>query len=51
MGHIDDAIDWFESAIEQHSMWVIWLKMEPLYDALRASPRFSGLLAKIGLPA
>jgi hypothetical protein len=30
---------------------VIWLKIARLYDALRASPRFSGLLAKIGLPA
>jgi serine/threonine protein kinase/Tfp pilus assembly protein PilF len=51
MGNVDAAIDWFDSAIEQHSMWVIWLKMEPMYDTLRASPRFSSLLAKVGLPA
>jgi hypothetical protein len=32
--------DHFWRAIEQKQMWVIWLKMDPLYDALRASPRF-----------
>jgi hypothetical protein len=51
LGDIDAAIDWWEKAIEQRQMWVIWLKMDPLYDALRASPRFSGLLGKVGLPA
>jgi len=51
MGEIDLAIDSFETALEQKSMWLVWLKMDPLYDALRASPRFPGLLGTVGLPA
>jgi tetratricopeptide (TPR) repeat protein len=51
LGDIEGAIDWFETAVEQKSMWVFWLKMDPLYDPLRASPRFSHLLKKMGLPA
>ena len=51
LGDIEGAIDWLETAVEQRYMWLVWLKMDPLYDALRASPRFSDLLSKIGLPA
>jgi serine/threonine protein kinase/tetratricopeptide (TPR) repeat protein len=51
LGDIDGAIDWFENAIEQKSMWLVWLKTDPLYDALRSSPRFPRLLGRIGFPA
>jgi tetratricopeptide (TPR) repeat protein len=51
MGDVERSLDLLETAVEQRSMWIVWLKMDPLYDALRASPRFVGLLAKIGLPA
>jgi serine/threonine protein kinase/Tfp pilus assembly protein PilF len=51
LGEIEGAIDWFETAVEQRFMWLVWLKMDPLYDALRASPRFSDLLSEVGLPA
>ncbi len=51
LGDIEAAIDWFERAVEERSMWVVWLKMDPLYDLLRTSPRFPGLLSKMGLPA
>jgi len=50
-GDIDGAMDWFDTAIEQKSMWIFWLKVDPLYDPLRASPRFANLLGKIGLPS
>jgi serine/threonine protein kinase/Tfp pilus assembly protein PilF len=48
---IEGAVDWFERAVEQRYMWGVWLKMDPLYDPLRVSPRFSGLLTRVGLPA
>ena len=51
LGNIEGALDWFETAVEQKSMWVVWLKMDPLYDPLRVSPRFSDLLKKVGFPA
>jgi non-specific serine/threonine protein kinase len=51
MGDINGALDWFDTAVEHRSMWLVWLKIDPLYDALRVSPRFPEVLAKIGLPA
>jgi tetratricopeptide (TPR) repeat protein len=51
LGDVERSLDCLETAVEQRSMWIVWLKMDPLYDALRASPRFDGLLAKVGLPA
>jgi len=50
-GDVERSLDLLETAVEQRSMWIVWLKMDPLYDALGASPRFAALLAKIGLPA
>jgi hypothetical protein len=51
LGDIDTAIDWLQRAIEQKYMWLIWLKVDPMYDALRASPRFPALLDTIGFPS
>ena len=51
LGDVEAAIDWLETAVEQRYMWLVWLKMDPLYDPLRSSPRFPGLLQKVGLPA
>jgi len=38
-----------EKAFQDRSFWLIWLKVEPLFDSLRDDPRFQDLLRRIGL--
>ena len=52
LGLRDDskAIDWLEKAYEGRSVWVGWLKVEPMYDPLRSDPRFQALYKKMNFP-
>jgi TolB-like protein/Tfp pilus assembly protein PilF len=49
LGEKEPAFKWLNKAYEERSNWMIWLKVDPFFDALRSDPRFSGLLRKIGL--
>ncbi len=47
VGEYDAAIDQLESLLAVPSpMSVPWLRINPLWDALRDNPRFQALLAK-----
>ena len=41
------ALDWLEKAFDERSYWLIYLKVDPVLDALRDDSRFVGLQAKI----
>ena len=43
------ALDWLEKAYEEPSTWIIWVAIEPYWDALRSEPRFDALLSRMGL--
>ena len=38
-----------EKGCEDHSWWMIFLKMDPRFDDLRADARFQRLMARVGL--
>jgi len=44
------AIDWLEKAYEERSVWMAWLKVEPIYDPIRSNPRFQALYNKMNFP-
>ena len=44
------AIEWLEKAYQKRSIWVAWLKVEPMYDPLRSNPRFQALYKKMNFP-
>jgi adenylate cyclase len=44
------AIDWLEKAYEGQSVWVCWLKVEPIFDPLRSDPRFQALYQRMNFP-
>jgi hypothetical protein len=50
LGDVQKALDWIERAYEEHEPRVLWLRVAPTYDALRADPRYHRLLQRIGLP-
>jgi class 3 adenylate cyclase/TolB-like protein/Tfp pilus assembly protein PilF len=49
LGDVDQAMAWLERAYEERSSWVVWIKVEPRFDGLRADPRFVSLLRRMRL--
>ncbi len=43
------ALEWLEKACEDHSMELIWLKIDPNFDKLRSEERFKNILRRINL--
>jgi TolB-like protein/Flp pilus assembly protein TadD len=50
LGEKQAALDALEKAHFERGTGVRWLKVDPIFDGLRAEPRFKALLAKVGLP-
>lgn len=44
LGDVDQAFDWLQKGLEERSFWNIFLKVDPVYDAIRPDPRFQALL-------
>lgn len=50
LGEKDEAFKWLEKAYQERPFYLVWLKVDPQLDGLRADPRFSDLLRKVGFP-
>jgi serine/threonine protein kinase/tetratricopeptide (TPR) repeat protein len=46
----EKAFEWLEKAYQDHSPWLIWLKVDPRFDRLRSDPRYADVLRRMGLP-
>jgi TolB-like protein/tetratricopeptide (TPR) repeat protein len=49
LGEIDEAFEWLRKGIEERSYWIVFLKMDPVYDEIRSDPRFQNLLRAVRL--
>ncbi|MCI4354201.1 MAG: tetratricopeptide repeat protein [Thermoplasmata archaeon] len=49
LGDEVEALRWLGRAYEERSSWLVWIKVEPRFDRLRANPAFVSLLARMGL--
>ncbi len=49
LGDRDRAFEWFARGVDEHSMFIDEMKVEPMYDSLRSDPRFTTLLRKMNL--
>ena len=43
------ALDWLRKALDDHSLEMIFLKVDPRFDRLHAEPGFAEMLRRIGL--
>jgi tetratricopeptide (TPR) repeat protein len=50
LGEKDLAFVWLEKAFAERSHWLVWLRLDPRWDAIRADARFEQLLSRVGLP-
>ncbi len=51
LGETERAFEWLQKAFEERCLWAVHtpLAADPSFDPLRADPRFSALLKKVGL--
>lgn len=47
-GDTDRALDWLEKAYETRDTGLFWLRVMPLYDPLRSTPRFNEVMRRVG---
>jgi hypothetical protein len=50
-GESDKAFEWLQVSLDNHDTGTLSLLINPLMRGLRHDPLYSGMLAKIGLPA
>lgn len=50
LGEHGRALDYLERLYEERNDWVVWFKVAPELERLRAEPRFIELLRRIGFP-
>jgi tetratricopeptide (TPR) repeat protein len=51
LGEKELAFEWLSRACDNRSEGLVWLKVDPLFDALHDDARFAELLARVGLDA
>ena len=49
LGNKDQAFKWLEKAYEERDVWLMNLKVDPVFARLRSDKRFPDLLARAGL--
>jgi Tfp pilus assembly protein PilF len=49
LGDLDRALDWAERAYAERRGWLAYVKVNPIMDPLRDSPRFAALVRKMRL--
>ncbi len=49
LGQEEETLTWLDRALEEKSIWLGYLNVEPAFDELREKPRFKSLLKRIGL--
>jgi serine/threonine protein kinase/tetratricopeptide (TPR) repeat protein len=49
LGEKDQAFDWMQKAYDDRSAWLVYLKVDPLFDAVRGDARFVDLVRRVGL--
>lgn len=49
LGDKERAYEWLDRVYQERSYYVIWLKVDPVFDSLRAEPRFIDFMRKVGL--
>ena len=50
VGELDEAFEWLEKAWAIRDQWLVFLKVDPRFDPLRADPRFAAMARRVGLP-
>jgi tetratricopeptide (TPR) repeat protein len=50
LGNKEEAFPWLRKAVGDRSVWLIYLKVDPIFDSLRTDARFADVVRQVGLP-
>jgi len=50
LGDKEKGLYWLEKAFENHTRDMIYIKVEPDYDPVRADPRFQRIVERMNFP-
>jgi eukaryotic-like serine/threonine-protein kinase len=50
LGEKNAAIEWLRRAYDDHSAWLIWVNLDPRFDAIRDDERYREILRGVGIP-
>jgi len=50
LGSNDIALTWLNRAFQERSHWLVWLRLDPRWKALRSDPRFDELVRRMQFP-
>ncbi len=50
LGDKDEAFAWLDQAFEERSAYLMEIHVDPMFDPLRADPRFAEFVRRVGLP-
>jgi tetratricopeptide (TPR) repeat protein len=50
LGNKEEAFSWLRKAVGDRSVWLIYLRVDPIFDSLRTDARFADLTRQVGLP-
>ena len=48
LGNSSQALAWLDRAVEERSQYLVFLRVDPIFDRLRTEPEFALLIEKIG---
>ena len=43
------TLDWLEKSYQHHDYWLLFINVEPEYDAIRSDPRFQAIVHRVGV--
>jgi tetratricopeptide (TPR) repeat protein len=43
------ALDWLEKSYQHHDYWMLFINVDPMYDAIRPDPRFQTIIHRLGV--
>ena len=49
LGDKEKAFEYLEKGYQERAGWMVWLKVDPIWDPIRSDPRFEALLKKMKL--
>jgi tetratricopeptide (TPR) repeat protein len=50
LGSSDIALTWLNRAFQERSHWLVWLGLDPRWNAFRSDPRFNELVRRMQFP-
>ena len=49
LGERDKEFAWYNKGYDDQAEWLLWLKLDPIFDDVRGDPRFQELIKRVNV--